>query len=534
MKTRKTKTLRKNKDKRKYKKCMKGGLLGKSQVLSLIKSIGYEFESDYFIPLFKKTFNPNDNNIYKQNDQNYNYNEFINLNPTMNKNTYYGILSYSIDKTKISHIEDKEEFAVSYDIGGYIDNTFNNDVNAPYAIVNNKDEKFIVLNDPRTSIKNVSNIYETTPKYTFPDLEFHSTYYDLTRFNSEDVITETFKDSINKIYNFIMNPSSKEIVSIVSGNDTHGPYNLYSYGETLNLIQVLPDNYTRQLIDYARFTPQMTFSSGLSDSILVVKYLLENNFYTTNDPNSIQNIVLMNKTLEAFNVACNDGAELANNLSKLYYAIYKKKVNLSELTAVLTYFYYFEWCITVFEQNALDETNKSSWKYDIPDEVYEGVEYYKDIMIINIRHDMSDLLYTNFSSFFMTFLKDIIDNNFSQISDVNVKQLLTNISNCIYKNDQTPDNFITCMLSDKKFKPKFKDKFVVSQRFDTIKGVIFLEFRGFNIALNKLFKESHLNKAEVHNQTLLGDYSLDLLYKYSSGNANDYTRQTRKRKLSVI
>jgi hypothetical protein len=109
----------------------------------------------------------------------------------------------------------------------------------------------------------------------------------------------------------------------------------------------------------------------------------------------------MNKTLEAFNVACNDGAELANNLSKLYYALYKKKVNLSQLTAVLTYFYYFQWCITVFEQNALDETNKSSWKYDIPDEVYEGVEYYKDIMIINIRHDMSDLLYTNFTTFFI-------------------------------------------------------------------------------------------------------------------------------------
>jgi hypothetical protein len=536
----------------KHKKIMKGGLLGNNEVLQYIDSIGYEFESDYFVPIFKKPFDKNNKTIKYNLDNNlYNYNQLIAKYNSIDKNDYYYFKTYAIDKVQIS--SDKidnnviNEFDLSYDMGGFFDESEHIPTNftIPLTIFNQEaNNNIIIFNDPRITKNDISTELKSYPDYDIPDVEFHSTYYKLDNFNRVNIIDETFKDTINKMYNFIMNPISTTNVDITSTDLSVKILNtsakLYAYDKGINLIQILPNDNPNKLIEISRFSPQMTFISDITKSLDVVKYLLTNNFYTSNDPNREQNILLVNETIKAFDIAGEYSSMLTDAIVKLYKPKSNNSIDRTKLQSLLTYYYYKEWFIFLYEQ--YKKNDGSSSKY-VPDALFENINYYKDITLINIRNSTVNLLQLNFDDDFLDFLFTLADD--LQILEKNntlTKFMKDKKSNSllkiiykyinIFKTPDKPHSFISYMFLDTPYEYTYPDKASVVQSFPVVENKIAIEFRGFNMVLNKFFKEiDYLNKAEVHNQSLNGDYSLEFLYKYASGNTTISNRMTRKRKM---
>jgi hypothetical protein len=211
----------------------------------------------------------------------------------------------------------------------------------------NKDtnNNVIIFNDPRIDKHDISTTeLKSYPDYEIPDVEFHSTYYKLDNFNRANIIDETFKDTINKIYNFIMNPISTTNVDITSTDLSVKILNtsakLYAYDKGINLIQILPNDNPNKLIEISRFSPQMTFISDITKSLDVVKYLLMNNFYESNDPNSGQNMLLVQETIKAFDIAEKYSSILTDAIVKVYKTLSNKLIDSAKLQSLLTYYYY--------------------------------------------------------------------------------------------------------------------------------------------------------------------------------------------------
>jgi hypothetical protein len=536
--------------KKKYKKRQKGGLVSSNEVLSKINSIGYEFETDYLVPLSKKQYT--ENTVYSEFDKKSTYDFLIQKYPLIDKTFFFELILNTEIKKNIITEENVYSLQVYNDV---TQNPFYKQYENPLAI-NNK----LLVNE----LTDNDGILNILPIYNAGDIEFASTYYNLTKFSDRNnIINVTFQDSIINIYNFLTNPTSVETVQITDANtikrstqvsnELKQPKKMYNYDNlNLSLLQIFPTNITKQNIEYVRITPQMTFKSNLKDSLQIVNYLLQNNFMETNEPNKPINIELTNLSIRFMKESTAYGNKLADKLSTLF-AKYTKIhcnepiiIDRDKLAIVLTYLYYINFCVLAFEEK-FTPLNR---QFNISNETYETIKYYKDLMLVKLRFNPYNLFRLNFTTEdkdenedcfvieFVRFVYLICSKKFDSIqslitsnkTDVDEIQTLLNIH---FNDDATDISPIAKILINKTFY-KHPDKYLVSKSFPTEIDQIMIEYRGFSMALNKLLQEK-LPKAEVHNQTLNGDYTLDILYRYATQNQSmsiKPTRFTKKRKFS--
>lgn len=203
-----------------------GGLLSKKDVLADIESIGYEFESDFFVPLFKGKFDDKMNFYYgKIGGPLYTLDEFRevvheNMGTFFDcdvNDTFYYVHTGAKQKKLIDGSIPGNSIEWSYDHGGEVtdlvynfreqDGSPTNDwistklyIEEPKNKQGNPNPKLVFMapedNENNGGLKQANpslNELALLP-VNLPDLELHATYKDLSVFsNRNNIIETTFK-----------------------------------------------------------------------------------------------------------------------------------------------------------------------------------------------------------------------------------------------------------------------------------------------------------------------------------------------------
>jgi hypothetical protein len=507
-----------------------GGLLERNQVLSSIKSIGYEFETDAFIPLFKDKYRSDMGLHYSTvSDMKYSVEQFANV---VNRNKmavphndaydihapngefYYTLEDVGLAK-EIAEDADGNTIDWSYDIGGAVTDIYENFGKA-VTVTNER----IYIEDARGMRKLVFMHPEDTPANQFhtehqrlnvlslspfrlPDLEMHATYVELANFPRDNIVEATFKDAIKQIYTILKTPVAVDMVrSNLFRNANNEPDGIerpmYTYAN--------PDRYLLSLentpIETALFSPQFTISVDLANSIPLCNYLLRDNILHNNNAVSPEFTEIMQKNYDMFVRATYLGDDTVRKLFAPAQSQTEPPPPVddhmkSKLKAIFTHIIYFKLCRNYF--------------VDLPPKF--GLEYRtytKNVRLINLRNNPFLLFSAHLKdSPVLTYLKSVFsaDGGPSKLSKM-IGIFDMKLEHAKGTSDYAERNLYKFLGETVHNQPKKKVQ-LYQRVFDIEEDDIMFEFRGFYIALPKFVKA--FNKDFKQH----GAFSLQTMYEYA-------------------